>query len=166
MDIINLRSVQLGGLRIGGLLGHALAGARRLASSRKLWKFVGFAALAGGFGSLGVVAGMNYLSRRHAQALMSPIEKKTYTVEDAHGAGRYMVVRNGTTHLKLKCAGGEFKDEKGERQTFGDSGCYEFRAGEQVVLEKWDQGFSPTYVYKMKEHEREFNYDDFSGEDL
>lgn len=174
MDTFDLKSVQLGGLRIGGLLGHSLSASRRLFSNRKLLKLTAFAALAGTFGSLGGVFGLHYLRHQHAQeeerkaqALMSPIEKKTYTVEDSHGAGQYMVVRNGTVHLKLECAGGQYKDEKGSQQSFGRGNCYEFKVGDQLMLERWDQdGYhNIVYVYKMKQSDGETDYTQFGSLD-
>lgn len=161
----DLNTVEIGGVRVGGLLGHGLHSMNQIIRSRKLWKFVGWVFLAGVFGLSATASwlGVNrWLDARHARAMQSPIEKQTYIVEDTHGAGQYMVVRHDTKHLKLECQGGKEldKDKDGNDEWNSFTQCYEFKVGDKIQLEKWDYGEFHTlvYVYKMRLAVGEYDY--------
>jgi hypothetical protein len=171
MDSLDIVGVRIGNVRVGGLIGHAMHVSGRflgrMLGSRRLWAFVAFTAMAGGFGAAGYAGITRYLDYKHALELLSPIQKETYVVEDTHDAGKYMVVRRDTLHLKLQCEGGKEKDDKGEWQTLGSWQCYEFKPGDSIRLERWDQGewTSVVYVYKMKQGEGEYDYAAFRDHD-
>jgi hypothetical protein len=87
------------------------------------------------------------------------VEKDQWTVEDAHGAGEFMIVRRGNDRLRLHCDKvvilDDYDDGSQKWNTYGSDSCYPFAPGESIQLEKWD---SKTYVYKCRKTTGEFQY--------
>lgn len=103
----------------------------------------------------GVIGGWMALS-----TAKSPVEKDKFIVTDTHGAGKYMVVRQGNDYLQLKCLGGYTETNDGQIQHLDDEDCYEFKPGETITLERWDKGdvYGVAFVYKMHEAKGEYDY--------
>ena len=88
-----------------------------------------------------LIVGTTWLVKRHDS--VSPIEKDSWTVEDAHGDGEWMVVRNGKTHMTLHCRR-SMEMQDGTMKHY--SQCDTFKIGSVLLLERWDGG--RTYIRK------------------
>lgn len=170
MNELDMVSVRVGGLRIGGFIGHGLYMVSRTGSwlvhnrpLRRTSKFVLIVAVL----SLGIGHVLRMAIRaNYENALKSPVVKDTYVVEDVRGLGGWMVVRTGTTHLKLKCLHSEWVDDKDSAWKHFDTHCTQFKPGDKIKLEKWESNWEGvTYVHKMEDVAGEDEYMLHKGDD-
>lgn len=177
LDVSELRSVRIGRARIGGFLGHFLYNAGeflrdagefllRVTVSRRTWIALVSVAAVGVASVKGTELGLAWHAQSLRAAMQSPIAKNQFVVEDTHGAGEYLVVRRGAEHLKLECSGGNYEDKDGSH-VLGKFDCYEFKPGDVITLERWNQGefHIVEYVYKMTQGKGEYDYQTFTDSD-
>jgi|SRR5271157_5451158 len=137
-QLMFLESVKIGRVRIAGYLGHTLY---HLVEARRA---IGIGVLAISLMSLfsvGAARGVRTFLNWEAQ---SPIAKDAWVVENTHAEARDLVVRRGTTHLRLHCTGDIEWSDYWKHLDHG-YGCLPVKEGQEILLEHWDN----DYVLKL-----------------
>jgi hypothetical protein len=133
-----LETFNIGNLRVGGYLGHALYAA---VAARKMIGLSLVGLMATGLFALGAVRGVHaYLNYE----LRSPIGKSMFVVEDIHDDGLDLVVRHGTDHVRLHCAGSQQWSDTWKHLDHS-YGCIPLKEGDVIKLEHWEN----DYILKL-----------------
>jgi hypothetical protein len=144
----DLEHVRIGDFRLRGYLGHGLAIAGSLLyrgiKSGRVWR-IGMYWV---FFSMFSIGSVRLYREYRKHELKSPVEKATYVVEESRADGE-MIIRNGTTHIKLACQRHSWlqPDNKWDSNSYG---CFILDPGQQEQFDKWDDR---TFVRRTTGHE-------------